>query len=143
MATTLAARFSKPRPKHGPETAFCLVQGYDALPPEESQHVAQRLCVLYAWFVQEFGDLHSFLQRPAGERMGYLRKLEDAAARSAVLAGTASQEAFYALSMLSCYFEVRQNEMLSPSADALAKRVVSAIVSHKDGYAASLLGRTR
>jgi hypothetical protein len=107
--------------------ALRLVNGYDSLSDAEGLRVADRLYVLFKWFMQDFGDLQSFLQRPAAEQENYLRTLEVAAARSASLPGTAFAESYYALAMLECYIRLLQGGRRSPVARALADRVVSAI----------------
>jgi hypothetical protein len=120
-------RNAAPSAENVSTTAANLVRAFDLLTAEEARRTGDRLFVLYKWFVEEFGDLHQFLQQREAEQVAYLAQLNSAKARASALSGRAATEADQAISLLHCYIECHRQTEASPAIRALCDRVVGLI----------------
>jgi hypothetical protein len=102
-----------------------LLRIVEATPPDSLARTGDRLSLLFRWYLGEFGDLHTFLNRSPLEQDKYLRGLEEASARASMLAGSAALEARQALLLLRYYLECHRAKSSLPAARALAERVAA------------------
>ena len=121
---SLLKKLKPQEPQVPPSAAEILLADFDALPEPRKDAAAGQLSLLWLWFRDEFGGPADFLALAAEEQEKYLEKLRTAAERSAALKDSDLGRYYFSSALLGGYLEALRTHDVSPTAMAVAHRVV-------------------